>query len=62
MDPFFAERAPYIVADIKLAEGPHMTSTVVDRAPQDVAIGDAVSVEFDPASEAIHLPVFRRVG
>ena len=62
VDRFFAERAPYVVADIKLAEGPHMTSTVVECAPQDVAIGDTVAVGFEAASEAIHLPVFRRVG
>ena len=62
VDAYFAERVPYVVADIKLAEGPHMTSTVVDCAPQDVAIGDAVAVDFEAASEAVHLPVFRRVG
>ena len=62
MERFFAERVPYVVADIKLAEGPHMTSTVVGCAPQDVAIGDAVAVGFEAASEAVHLPVFRRLA
>ena len=62
VDAYFAARVPYVVADIKLAEGPHMTSTVVDCAPQDVVIGAAVAVAFEAASQAIHLPVFRRVA
>ena len=35
LDPYFAARAPYLVADVKLAEGPHMTTTLVDCLPSD---------------------------
>jgi uncharacterized OB-fold protein len=60
VDPYFASRTPYVVADVKLAEGPHITSTIVESAPSQVLIGDRVEVAFEAASETIHLPVFRR--
>ncbi len=62
VDAYFAERVPYAVVDVKLAEGPHMTSTIIECAPHALAVGDNVSVAFDDASEAISLPVFRRVA
>lgn len=57
--PWFAERAPYIVAEIKLSEGPRILSTLVDIAPSEVRIGQAVTVEFQSCNEHITLPVFR---
>jgi uncharacterized OB-fold protein len=62
VDPYFASRTPYVVADVKLAEGPHVTSTIVGSAPSEVSIGDRVEVAFEPVSETIHLPVFRRTA
>ena len=62
LDPYFAERVPYVVADVKLEEGPHMTTTIAGAQPSEVRIGDAVEVAFDPASATIHLPVFRRTA
>ena len=62
VDPYFASRTPYVVVDVKLAEGPHITSTIVDSAPSEVSIGDRVEVAFEPVSEVIHLPVFRRTS
>jgi uncharacterized OB-fold protein len=57
--PWFAERAPYVVAQIKLAEGPRVTSTIVDLDPHLVRIGMKVKVDFQFCSETITLPVFR---
>jgi uncharacterized OB-fold protein len=61
LDPYFAGRAPYLVADVKLAEGPHMTTTLVDCDVTAARIGDALTIEFDKASDDFFLPVFRRV-
>ena len=51
--------APYIVALIDLAEGVRMMSTVIDADPDQVSIGDAVTVDFESWSEDFSLPVFR---
>ena len=61
LDPYFAGRVPYLVADVRLAEGPHVTSTLVDCPPTDARIGDALMVRFERASDDFFLPVFRRV-
>ncbi len=60
--PDFRDKVPYVVASIIVGEGPRMISTIIGDDALDVAIGDAVSVEFEknPAGEI--LPVFRRKG
>lgn len=55
----FAEDVPYIIGVIELAEGPRMTSLVVEAAPDDVRIGAPVEVVFDDVNEEIALPYFR---
>ena len=54
-----AYEAPYVVALVDLAEGPRMMSMIVDVDPDTVAVGAAVSVEFQAWSEEVSLPVFR---
>ncbi len=46
----FEREAPYVVAIIKLEEGPRITAQIVDCKPEDVKIGTKVK------------SVFRRVG
>jgi uncharacterized OB-fold protein len=46
----FEREAPYVVAIIKLEEGPRITAQIVDCKPEDVQIGTKVR------------SVFRRVG
>jgi uncharacterized OB-fold protein len=58
--PYFADRVPYAVVDVKLDEGPHLLSSLAGVAPQDVRIGERVRVEFEPVDDEIALPVFRR--
>jgi uncharacterized OB-fold protein len=57
--PAFADRLPYVVALIDLAEGPRMMSTIVECDPADVHIGMAVEVTFEDVTDEISLPVFR---
>lgn len=55
----FAEDVPYVIGVIELAEGPRMTSLVVETDPDAVKIGTPVQVVFDDVSDAIALPYFR---
>jgi hypothetical protein len=60
--PWFADKTPYVVAQIKLDEGPRILSTVIDVEPDEVRIGMAVEVAFQKCSDEISLPVFRVRG
>ena len=51
--------APYIVALIDLDEGVRMMSNVVDADPEQVSVGDSVTVDFENWSDELRLPVFR---
>ncbi len=42
----FEYQKPYIVAIVKLDEGPHITSQIVDCSPEDVEIGKRVEKVF----------------
>lgn len=55
----FEQDVPYIIGVIELAEGPRMTSLVVELDPDTVMIGTPVQVVFDDVNDAIALPYFR---
>lgn len=57
--PGFAERGPYVVALVDLAEGPRMMSNVVGCAPEEVHSGMLVHVDFEDVTPEVSLPVFR---
>ncbi len=57
--PAFADKVPYIVALIDLAEGVRMFSAVTGCAPEQARIGSKVQVIFEAVSEEIALPCFR---
>jgi uncharacterized OB-fold protein len=59
--PEFEQDVPYVIGVIELAEGPRMTSLVVDADPDAVKIGTPVQVVFDDVNEEIALPYFRPV-
>jgi uncharacterized OB-fold protein len=42
----FTDEAPYAVGIIKLSNGVRVTAQVVDSAPEEIAIGDPVRLEF----------------
>lgn len=62
--PAFSEKVPYVVADVRLDEGPILTSNVTGVPVEEVRIGMPVEVWFDePIEDAFHvrlaLPRFR---
>jgi uncharacterized OB-fold protein len=50
---------PYVLAYVKLAEGPVMMTNIIDCEPEDVRIGLPVRVSFRPTAEGRSVPVFR---
>lgn len=56
--PKLADRVPYAVALIDLAEGVRMMSAVIDCPPDDVSVGMPVTVAWEPLTDGRHLPVF----
>lgn len=60
--PEFADDVPYIIAAITLAEGPRMTSLLVEADPENVEIDGSVELVWDDISDAISMPYFRPVS
>jgi uncharacterized protein len=58
----FADRVPYVLAIVELAEGPRLMSTVVDIDPGEVEIGMPLTLGFEDRGGDAPLPVFRRGG
>jgi len=56
--PAFADRVPYLIADVRLEEGPHVISRVDGIDPAQLSIGTVVTVAFEHASDEIDLPYF----
>ncbi len=56
--PAFAAEVPFVMALIRLDEGPTMLSGVRGCEPSDVFIGMPVEVEFERRSDEIQLPYF----
>lgn len=56
----WADEVPYTVAFVQLAEGPYLTSTLVDCDPDEVRIDMPVEVAFEevPGEEGL-FPLFR---
>ena len=54
----FRDRIPYVVALVDLEEGPRLMTNVVGCPPEDVRIGMAVRVRFEPVSDEAALPLF----
>ena len=57
--PAFAEMVPYVVAIVRLDEGPQLMSHIVGCDPDSVRVGAAVQVDFEDVDGAATLPVFR---
>jgi uncharacterized OB-fold protein len=56
---------PYNVVIVQLDEGPRMFSNVVGSPNEQVAVGDPVSVVFEPSAggaDGLAVPRFRRLG
>ena len=59
--PAFADRVPYAVVLVELAEDPtlRMVGNVLDAAPDEVEIGRPVEVAFEELTEEITLPQWK---
>jgi len=60
--PFDDLPAPYIVALVKLDEGPTLLSHLVGCAPAEARCDMPVLVEFQPMRDGVVLPVFKPAG
>lgn len=58
--PAFENDIPYNVAVIELEEGPRLVSNVVDVEPEEIEVGMDVDVMFEPITDEVTLPRFRR--
>jgi uncharacterized protein len=54
----FSDGRPYVVALVELEEGVRMMTNVVGCPPEDVDIGLAVTVVWEPLSDGRQLPLF----
>ena len=57
--PSFKDKLPYVVAVVRLAEGPMLMSNIVGCPPEAVACDLPVTVTWDDVSEEVSLPKFR---
>lgn len=57
--PALAGHTPLATVEVELAEGPHVTSNLVDVPPDGVEIGMAVEVVFEQVGGGTVLPLFR---
>ncbi|MEX1103749.1 MAG: Zn-ribbon domain-containing OB-fold protein [Dehalococcoidia bacterium] len=61
--PDFEPDVPYVIAAVELAEGPRMTSMLVEANVDAVAIGTPVELVWDDeVSEELSIPCFRPVN
>jgi uncharacterized OB-fold protein len=60
--PFDDLPAPYIVALVKLDEGPTLLSHLIGCAPTDARCDMSVVVDFQPLRDGVVLPVFKPAG
>lgn len=58
--PALVGHTPLATVEVELAEGPHITSNLVDVPPEAVTIGMSVEVVFEELRAGVVLPLFRR--
>jgi len=56
--PSLADKLPYSVVLVELAEGPRLIASLVDQGAITPAVGDAVWVVFDDVDAELTLPRF----
>jgi uncharacterized OB-fold protein len=56
--PNFILPAPYTVALVELAEGPRIMTNVVGCDPDEVSVGMAVQLTWEPLDDGRNLPLF----
>jgi uncharacterized OB-fold protein len=54
----FADKVPYVLAIVELAEGPRLVTALVGAAPEEVRVGQPVRVVFREVADGVTLPYF----
>jgi len=57
-NPLFADRVPYAIALVDVAEGWCLLTNIVDCDPMAVSVGTPVTVTWEPLSDGRNLPLF----
>jgi uncharacterized OB-fold protein len=57
----FQQDLPFVIALIELEEGPRIYSNVTGSKPEDISIGDKLSLHFDDVTDQISLPKFHKM-
>ena len=52
---------PMATVEVVLAEGPHLTTNLVDVPPDEIEIGMPVELVFEDVGDGVVLPLFRRL-
>ena len=62
--PGFENEAPYVIAIVKLDEGPHMMTNIVEteQTPAALQLDMPLEVVFQKMNDEISLPLFRPAG
>ena len=58
--PALTGYTPMATVEVALAEGPHLTTNLVDVAPDEIEIGMPVEAVFEDVGDGVVLPLFRR--
>ncbi|MCH2187713.1 OB-fold domain-containing protein, partial [Myxococcota bacterium] len=58
----FAESVPYAAVIVEMDEGVRLLSQVIDVEPSQLEIDLPVEVVFDPGTDEVTLPRFRRAS
>nr|BFE78218.1 hypothetical protein GCM10020093_008190 [Planobispora longispora] len=58
--PFPEPQAPYVVARVRLAEGPVLLTNLVGAAPDDWRCDEPVRLTWRPVGDGRRLPVFEK--
>jgi uncharacterized OB-fold protein len=54
----FADKIPYVLAIVELAEGPRLVTALTGAAPEDVRVGLPVRAVFREVAAGVTLPYF----
>jgi uncharacterized OB-fold protein len=62
--PGFENEVPYAIAIVRLDEGPHLMTNIINTelTPQNLAAGMPVEVVFEDVNDRITLPKFQPAG
>ena len=56
----FADKIPYVIAIVELAEGPRLVTGITGCPPDEVRVGMPVRVCFRPIADGVTLAYFER--